>query len=886
MPLAAGTRLGPYEIVCPLGAGGMGEVYRARDERLHRTVAIKVLAPHLSANPNVRVRFEREAKTISSLQHAHICVLHDVGKQADVDFLVMEYLEGETLRQQLRGGAMPVRKAVECAQQIAQGLAAAHDKGIIHRDLKPENIFITRKGCVKILDFGIAKLRRNESSGSSETLELASQTDSGTVLGTVGYMSPEQVKGITADHRSDLFSFGAILCEMLSGKPPFQKATAAETMTAILHEDPPALTQINPGVPYALQQVVERCLEKNPEQRFQSASDLAFALAAFVGSGTFPALPAEIQKRRLWHSWVPVNVAIAALIIVLTVLFIRRAPNRPEARLVASISPPPDGGLWANMTQPAAISPNGEFLAMVAIRSSHTQLWVRRLDSLGAQPLAGTEDATNPFWSPDSRYIGFFADGKLKKVDVSGGVVSNVCPAGLFNMGGAWSAQGVILFSVLPGKLQRVADGGGAPEPIPGIELAKAAFGPLWPSFLPDGKHFLYVEWRYPSPGVKDNVLWIGSLDGEKPRRLPIAFTNAEYSGGYLLFNRDGDLLAQPFELKQLELRGRPQPVAHNVQYDTFFDNAAFTVSRDGILVFAPAGTGVNSELTWMDRAGKTLGVLGEPDQFEAQAISPDGTHVAVGVKPAGSRENIWIYDVQRGTRVPLDADVIGSAPYRPHWSPDGKQLAYRMTAGKTSVMYVRASDGSGGAQQVGREVEGVLTVEDWSPDGRYLAYLLTKFLGPDNWKDSLEVIPVTRDARPLFEIQDAGEARFSPDGRWLAYSDHTTGQVYVTRFPSLAGRIAVTSSGGTDPRWRGDGQELFYVSNDRRVFSLQVRETAQDFRVLSSRALFMLGLPNEVGFYDVTRDGKRFLVNIRTHKEESAPLTIDTNWVSSLQTQ
>jgi eukaryotic-like serine/threonine-protein kinase len=885
MPLIAGTRLGPYEIVSPLGAGGMGEVYRARDERLHRTVAIKVLPPHLSANPNVRVRFEREARIISSLQHGHICVLHDVGKQADVDFLVMEYLEGETLRQQLRRGAMPLRKAVECAQQIAQGLAAAHDKGIIHRDLKPENIFITRDGCVKILDFGIARLTPNESSGSSETLELTSQTDLGTVLGTVGYMSPEQVKGLTADHRSDFFSFGAILCEMLSGKPPFQKATAAETMTAILHEDPPALTQINPGVPYALQQVVERCLEKNPEQRFQSASDLAFALAALVGSGTFPTVTADTQKRHRWHFLLPVSAAIAALFIVLTVLFLRRAPEKPGLRLVASISPPPGGGFWANITQPTAISPNGEFLAMVAIRSSHTQLWVRRLDSLDAQPLAGTEGAANPFWSPDSRYIGFFADGKLKKVDVSGGAVSNICSAGIFNMGGAWSSQGVILFSVLPGKLQRVAAGGGAPEAVAGIEVEKDAFGPFWPSFLPDGKHFLYVEWRYHSPSVKDNFVWIGSLDSEKPRRLPITFTNAEYSGGYLLFNRDGDLLAQPFDLKHLELRGSAHPVARNVQYDTFFDNAAFTVSRDGILVFAPAGTGVNSELTWMDRAGKTLGVLGEPDHFEGQAISPDGTHVAVGVKRAGSRENIWIYDVQRGTRIPLAGNIAGSALYQPRWSADGKQLAYRTTVGKTAVMYVRASDGSGDAQQVGREIEGALTVDDWSPDSRYLAYVLTKFLGPDNWKDSLQVIPVTRDARPVFEIRDAEDARFSPDGRWLAYSDDSTGQVYVTRFPGLAGRIAVTSSGGSDPRWRADGQELFYVSNDQMLFSVQVRETAQEFRVLSSRPLFQIGLPSNVAFYDVTRDGNRFLVNVRTHKEESEPLTVDTNWLSSLQT-
>jgi hypothetical protein len=864
----------------------MGEVYRARDARLHRTVAIKVLPPHLSVDPNSRARFEREAQSISSLQHAHICVLYDVGKHEDADFLVLEYLEGETLREQLRRGAMPVRKALDWAQQIVQGLAAAHEKGIIHRDLKPENIFITREGCVKILDFGVAKLTRRDSTDSSETQELTSQTDSGTVLGTVGYMSPEQVKGLAADYRSDLFSFGAMFFEMLSGKRPFQKATAAETMTAILHEDPPVLTEANPSVPPALQQVAARCLEKNPEQRFQSASDLAFALAVLAGSSSQATLPADGSKRRSWKWWALAGAALAALILVLAVSFLRRAPDLAAPRLVASILPAPGGGFWANTTQPAAISPNGQFLAMVAIRGGHTQLWVRRLDSRDAQPLAGTEDAANPFWSPDSRYIGFFGGRKLKKVDVSGGAISDLCPAGLFNMGGAWSSQGVILFSVFPGKLQRVAEGGGTPESVGSTELAKDALGQLWPSFLPDGKHFLYVEWRYHGPGVTDNAVWIGSLDGEKARRLPLTSTNAEYSGGYLLFSREGDLFAQPFDLDNLELRGRAHPVAHNVQYHTWFDNAAFTVSRNGILVFAPTGTGVNSELTWVDREGKTLGVMGEPEQFECQAISPDAERVAVGVRRAGSQANIWIYDVERATHVPLEVNPAGSGPYCPHWSSDGKQVAYRTSSGKTMAMYVRASDGSGDARRVGGAiVEGVLTVADWSPDAHYLAYILTRYLGPYNWKDWLQVVAVGGDAKPVIDIEDGSDAKFSPDGRWLAYYDGTAGQVYVTRFPGPGGRIAITSSGGSDPRWRGDGQELFYVSNDQMLFSVQVRETAQEFRVLSSRPLFRVGLPSGAGFYDVTRDGKRFLVNIRTHREESEPLTVDTNWLSSVQT-
>ena len=480
------------------------------------------------------------------------------------------------------------------------------------------------------------------------------------MLGTVGYMSPEQVKGSPADHRSDLFSFGAILCEMLTGRRAFQKATSAETQAAILKDDPPDLSQSSQNISPGLQRVVQRCLEKSADQRFQSALDLAFALEALSGSGTYPvvAVPAARRNRKLL-----LGFAATALIMVaalLTMYVARRPSVSPMPLLQASILPPPGEGLWANLTQPAAISPNGEFLALISMRNGHTDLWIRRLDSTEAQPIAGTDNAANPFWSPDNRYIGFFADGKLKKVDVSGGKVSDLCPSGFINMGGAWSSQGVIVFATVGDVLKRVSENGGIPEPIPGIPLSKDALGQYWPVFLPDGRHFLFLDWRYPIIGTHDNVVWLASLDGERARPLPLDSTAVQYSEGYLLFSRDSDLFAQQFDLVHNELKGPARPVARNVQYDDFMQNGAFTVSANGILVYGAVGVGGNSELTWMDREGHPLAVLGEPGQFDLQAISPDGRRVAVGIKFSGPRETIWIYDVDRGTRVPLDAAESG----------------------------------------------------------------------------------------------------------------------------------------------------------------------------------------------------------------------------------
>ncbi|HEY1679266.1 MAG TPA: protein kinase [Candidatus Sulfotelmatobacter sp.] len=888
MPLPSGTRLGPYEIVAPAGAGGMGEVYRARDSRLNRDVAIKVLPTAFARDSDRLRRFQQEAQAVAALNHPNILAIHDFGEHDGSPYIVTEFLEGETLRVRVDGGALAPRKATELAEQISRGLAAAHDKGIVHRDLKPENIFITRDGRAKILDFGLAKLTRPEITSDAAT--LPSQTEPGSVMGTVGYMSPEQVKGHVADHRTDLFSFGAILYEMLTGKRAFQKTTSAETMTAILKDDPPALSSQTSSSQHLiaplLQQVVDHCLEKDPEHRFQSASDLSFALRAVHDSSSSAVTTLTPSKQKRWLRWIAMAAAALAVGSMLTFFLVHRDDQNSKPSIQAAIMPPPGDGFWANLNQPAVISPDGKFLALIAMRDGRTQLWLRRLDSADAQPIAGSEDASYPFWSPDSRYIGFFTVSKLKKLDIAAGALTDICTADSFRMGGSWSSQGVIVFATLSGALKKVSANGGTPEPIPGVQLANDAIGQLWPTFLPDGEHFLYLEWRYATPEEHTNSVWMGSLRGEKPRRIPLDSSNVQYAAGYLLFSRGGDLLAQKFDPGRGDLAGSAVPIVRNIQYDRFVQAGAFSSSENGILVYAPAGTGSNTELTWIDRSGKVVGTLGDAQEYLTPAISPNGKWVAVGIKPTNARERIWIFDADRGTKFPLEKQETGPTSYAPVWSPDGKQLAYRQAVGKDTLIEVQPSDGSGDEKQLGTPSSELVEVLDWSPDNRYLLTGRTKFAGLDTWHDYLQVAKIDEPEKSVLDIDDAGSARFSPDGHWLAYSDDTTGQLYVTPFPGPGAKIAVTSEGGSEARWRSDGQELFFASDDLTITSVQVHESASEFRVLSSHPLFRMPVSVNEKNYDVTRDGQRFLVTYRTHREQSAPLAVMTNWSAGLQNQ
>src|SRR5262245_37133496 len=622
MALAAGSKLGPYEVLSAIGAGGMGEVYKARDPRLERNVAVKVLPSHLSASPEVRQRFEREAKTISQLSHPHICALYDVGNQDGVEYLVMEYLEGETLAQRLLNGSIPAEQTLKYGIEITDALDKAHRQGIVHRDLKPGNVMLTKTG-VKLLDFGLAKAVQPASSASSlsvlPTQAVAPLTQEGTILGTFQYMAPEQLEGKEADARTDIFAFGAVLYEMATGKKAFSGSSQASLISAILRDDPLPISQVQPMSPPALDRVVRGCLAKDPEDRWQSAGDVGKQLKG-IADGSEAALPgpaiARRRKGRERLAWLA--FAAAALAALLLALLPLRQRPAPSARFESSILPPGKNH-FVFRGSPLAVSPDGRRIAFTAESSEGTRrLWVRSFDATSAQPLPGTEGAIRPFWSPDSRSVGFFADGKLKRIEASGGLPQTLCdaPSGL---GGTWNREGVILFS--PDFLKpiyRVASSGGAAVPITSVNLGKGEFGHLWPVFLPDGRHFLYIS-GLGRAGRQQEMLgaYVGSLDSKEVRLLHAGRGNVAYapssdpSRGHLLFMRGATLLARPLDAGRLELTGEAIPVAENVKYFGAQSSGAFSVSDNGILAYGTGVQGDPAQMLWFDRTGRQIESIG-----------------------------------------------------------------------------------------------------------------------------------------------------------------------------------------------------------------------------------------------------------------------------------
>src|SRR3989454_155521 len=653
----------------------MGEVYRARDTRLGRDVAVKVLPSSFSADSDRLHRFEQEACAASALNHPNILIVHDIGTHDGSPYIVSELLEGETLRQQMSGAALAQRRVTDYAGQIAHGLAAAHEKGIVHRDLKPDNVFITKDGRVKILDFGIAKLTRPDSSQSQTDIPTRRiDTDPGVVIGTVGYMSPEQVRGRPVDHRSDIFSFGAILYEMLSGRRAFHGESAAETMSAILKEDPPDLSETNHNVSPALERLVNHCLEKNPEERFHSASDLAFALEALSGSTAtsaqtvaMPAFAPRWFKRRELIAWAVAGIAILIAAIAVTISHFRRPPT--ELHAVRLFVPPPEKTSFGSF----AISPDGLRLAFAATDASgKTLLWIRPLDSINAQPLSGTEEATQPFWSPDSRFIGFFAGGKLKKIEVTGGPTQTLCNVTL-SRGGTWNRDGVIIFT--PGTLEplyRVSAAGGEPTPVTTLDKSRQETSHRWPYFLPDGRHFLYTVFG----GPESQGVYVRSLDAKENRRLLSAVnSDAAYAPpGYLLFRREATLMAQAFDADKLQLTGDPFPIAEQVGSDASTFQTFFSVSQTGVLAYNSGGSG-KTQLAWMDRGGKQNGLVGPPGNYLRPLLSPDEKRVAVDDVDLQGNRDVWIIELGRGNPSRFTFDpAIDVAPV---WSPDGSRIVF-----------------------------------------------------------------------------------------------------------------------------------------------------------------------------------------------------------------
>jgi serine/threonine protein kinase len=866
----------------------MGEVYRARDTRLGRDVALKILPPAFSADPERLNRFEQEARAAAALNHPNILAVHDIGTGDGAPYIVSELLDGETLRKRLQGGALPVRKAVEYAVQICHGLAAAHDKGITHRDLKPENIFLTTDGRVKILDFGLAKLTHAETPlANMSALPTASPTAPGLVLGTLGYMAPEQVRGLPADHRSDLFAFGAILYETLSGKRAFRGDTAADTMTAILKEDPPRLPTER-DIPLVLARIIDRCLQKNASARFKSADDLAFALEA-LSSQSEPSETRAIgvvsrsSGLRQWLAWGLIGVAVLAGIAALPLMmaYVREAP--PQAEVVRfSVSPPDTAAFSSNIAAPFQIvSPNGRNLAFVANRGGPDILWVRSLDSQEAKLIPGTEGAALPFWSPDSRFIGFFAQGKLKKVPAAGGPAEILADAS-DGEGGTWNREGIIVFGSVRGGLFRVPATGGQPVPVTHLNLSQRETSHRWPDFLPDSRRFLYLA--QPS-----NTIHVGSLDSTEARELLKADSKAIYvPPGYLLFVRDGRLFMQSVDQHRMEVLGEPFQVAEQVRFNRTNGRAAFSAS-ERVLAYRAGNT--ISRLVWFDRTGAQIDNLGDPANFGDVELSPDGNHAAITLRdPVKGARDIWILDVVRGlsTRFTFDpTDEIS-----PIWSPDGSRLVFDSNRSGDIDLLQKASSGVG-TEELVFQAEGTEHAVSWSPDGRYLLYLSGTL--PDIW-----VLPLFGDRKPFPFLPAASRtlsysrsstqfaeasARFSPDGRWVAYSSDETGswEVYVAPFPKADGKWRISTGGGDWPRWRRDGREVFYLAPDKTLIAAEVDGRGHTLTVGSVRPLFQSRARTDARYgYDVSTDGQRFLVNTAVEMRPE-PVSVVINWPALL---
>jgi serine/threonine protein kinase len=898
MSLNPGTRLGPYEILARLGAGGMGEVWRARDTRLNREVAIKVLPASLANNEDRLRRFKQEALTTSALNHPNILIVHDFGTHEGSPYIVAELLEGEELRHKLDDGALRPSEALDYAQQIASGLAAAHEKGIVHRDLKPGNLFVTRDGLLKILDFGLAKLKPQPFTGrrvntEAPTAPLDAETASGVIVGTVGYMSPEQVRGEPVDHRSDIFSFGAILHEMLSGKRAFQRNTPVETMSAILNGNPPELSDINRAVAPEIGRVVRRCLEKRPERRFQSASDLGFALDVLstpsdsrLDTTRLSAVRERAGKRRLFGNagvaWVVAAVLLLGLLVSLpfTITYFRHAPMETQTSRFF-VSPPAKSTLGT-----VTVSPDGRRLAFIARDTAgKTLLWVRPLDALTAQPLSGTDDAIYPFWSPDSRFIGFFADGKLKKVEVTGGPPSTLCNA-LNGRGGAWNRDDVIIFAPDAGcGLSRVSASGGEPSLLTTLDSSRREESHRFPQFLPVGSRFLYFA-RSAQP--ENSAIYIRALDQPQPKRILSCNAKAAYTSlrngqaEYLLFPREGTLMAQAFDEASVELTGAPFRVAEHVGY-LANNEAYFSVSDNGVLVYQSGGM-AKTQLVWFDRTGKRFGSLGPPSLYEWYVLSPDEKRVAISRVDAETlNADIWLLDLGRGISSRFASDP--AADVYPVWSPDGSRIVFASYRDGAWAIYQRLSSG------VGSE-EGILKSSDpkwpsdWSLDGRLIIY---DQISSDTQLD-LWVLPLFGDRQPFpFFQTDFNERRgvFSPDARWIAYESDESGsyQVCVQSLPP-GNKWQISSDGGEEPRWRRDGKELFYRAANGKLMAVEVKANASGFEFSVPKPLFEVPTFDlyYAPLYAVTADGQRFLMNTPVEESASATITVVLNWTAELK--
>jgi serine/threonine protein kinase len=888
MPLNLGSRLGPYEVVAPLGAGGMGEVYRARDTRLEREVAIKVLPADVSGRDDLRQRFEREARAISSLHHPHICALHDIGEQDGVSYLVMELLRGEPLDKRIERGPIPTAEALRIAIQIGGALDQAHGQGLIHRDLKPANIMLTDSGA-KLLDFGLAKAVETRSTPlglSAVATQTRHLTTEGSIVGTLGYMAPEQLEGKDTDARTDIFSFGVVLYEMLTGTRAFAGESQASLISAIMSADPISPAALQPAASPALERTLRQCLAKSPDQRWHCMHDLVSELKWIAEGGAPSGLPRFATSRFATWRYVVAGAAGIALIAA-AALYVRLSEKAPPPRAVSLDFVLPEKLHMRSIDIPTP-SPDGERIVFSAMNADNKYtLWIRSLSSPALRQLPGTEGAIVPFWSPDGRQVGFLADGKLKRVDLAGGVPQTIAEISN-NFGGAtWSSKGTILFGN-NGALYAVPAQGGERRVV--RALGQGEYAQYWPQFLPDGEHFLYAFQSSSSPD--DNGFYIGSLDGKLRRKLLGPDTKAIAVDGYLVFSRGDVLYAQEFDFKSLALRGQPTPLSdHVLTFGTSFGANFFaSLSRgpNDVLAYRTGSTGSDVELTWFDRSGNRISTLGPAALFSSPALSPDGKWMATGRRDAQGGRDVWLFDLSRGTNTRLTFDPADE--FNPTWSPDGKQIAFTGTSRHHRDIYVMDAHGTRAPELVLESAEQK-NVEQWSPDGKYLVYNTNPTPGTPQ---DLYVLPLFGDRKPIAMltspfIEDMGQ--ISPNGKWLAYRSNESGtsEVYVLAFapndPAARRKWRISTDGGMEPQWRADGKELFYL-NSSTLMSVEVKGDGREFEAGLPKVLFDAIVTQNItrNRYTVSRDGQRFLMVTMPKDQVHPEIHVLVNWEAGLR--
>jgi len=900
MQLSPGTRLGPYEITAPLGAGGMGEVYRARDTRLGRDVAVKVLPQHLSEQPEVRARFEREAKTVSSLNHPNICTLFDVGREGETDYLVMELVDGETLAERLARGALPTSEVLKLGAQIADALDRAHRAGVVHRDLKPGNVMLTKSGA-KLMDFGLARATglAGEKGSGVTVAELTQSptvaqplTAEGSIVGTFQYMAPEQLEGKEADARSDIWALGCVLYEMATGVRAFDGKSQASLISAIMSSEPEPVSRVSTMSPPQLDPVVRTCIAKDPDDRIQTAHDVKLQLAWIEEAGSKAGVPKPVARRRRNRERIAWTIAVVLALVAGGVGRQLMTTSHNTAVTRTTIGAPPGAHLeiTGDDSGPPAISPDGTMLVFSAVGGgSGKRLWLRRLDDFKAHPLVGTDDASYPFWSPDNRSIAFFTATQLKRLDLEQGSVITLADSMDSARGGAWSSEGVILFSrSFWSGLTRIPEAGGPVRAVTVLDTTRETTH-RFPDFLPDGKHFVYLSAKHDDPGGNSSAIWYASLDGDTPRRLFASKSNAVYAQGFLLFVRDSTLMAQEFDAGKGELVGSPRPTREVVQLDPSTWNATVTASDNGVLVYGLGGRTGNNRICLYDRSGNRVRDLTPYSNFLNMGLARDNRRIVVEWQLLPNAD-LWVIDTVTGTRTRITTNTDDDS--YPIWLPGGDRVAYAEREARRYRIAVRRADGSGATTVLREDPDFDLWPVDVAPDGKWLLFGRGQASGVPT--GSLWMMPLSGDGAPRELISDADEfqgARFSPDGKWLAFGAAVSGrlEVYVSPVPEgdegLAARWQISANGGDRPNWRGDGRELFYTRPDCTIMAVSVDGSGAEFRVTGEKPLFQVFQRAVLRTIAVTGDGEHFVINT-LGSDAGEPLAVVNNWLQTLKSQ